>query len=181
MRRYNTIAIALHWVLALALVGCFCLGLYMADLPMSPRRLRLFNWHKWIGITILAFSFWRFLWRLTHRPCDETGMPAWQRSIARAAHGLLILLSLAIPLVGWAYSSSAGFPVVVFGILQLPDFVPVDKTLAEALKPLHGALAWALAAIVVAHIAAAFKHQFIDRDGLLSRMWFAPHPKDPST
>lgn len=178
MRRYSSTAITLHWVLALALVGCFCLGLYMAELPMSPRRLRLFNWHKWIGITILGLSFWRFLWRVRHRPPDETSMPAWQRSIARAAHGSLILLSLAIPLVGWAYSSSTGFPIVVFGVVSLPDFVPVDKALAEVLKPWHRALAWTLALIVVAHIAAALKHQFIEHDGLLSRMWFARHPKD---
>lgn len=178
MRRYNSIAIALHWVLALALVGCFCLGFYMSELPISPWRLRLFNYHKWTGITILALSVWRLLWRLTHLPPEHACMPAWQQSMARGAHGLLALLSLAIPLVGWAYSSSAGFPIVVFGVLPLPDFVPVDKALADALKSWHKALAWTLVLVVVAHIAAALKHQFIDRDGLLSRMWFAPHSKD---
>lgn len=174
MRYYGRVAIALHWVLALALVGGFCLGFYMAELPISPRRLRLFNWHKWIGITILTLSLMRWLWRLTHRPPPAFGMPPWQHRMARAVHAVLYLLSLCVPIAGWAYSSAAGFPVVVFGVLALPDFVPVDKALAEAIKPWHQGLAWTMALLVLAHLGAALKHQFIDRDGLLSRMWFKP-------
>jgi cytochrome b561 len=98
-------------------------------------------------------------------------MPAWQRArLGDAVHGLMYALFFAVPLVGWAYSSAAGFPIVWFGVLPLPDFVPVDKALAEAIKPWHGWLAWTLAALVLLHVAAALQHHFIDRDGLLSRM-----------
>jgi cytochrome b561 len=76
-----------------------------------------------------------------------------------------------VPLVGWAYSSAAGFPIVWFGVLPLPDFVPVDKALAEAIKPWHEILAWAMALLVLTHLGAALKHHFIDRDGLIGRMW----------
>ena len=168
--RYTPTAIALHWVLALALLVSFSVGLYMADLPFSPTRLKLFNWHKWAGVTILAFSAARLLWRLTHRPPADLPAPAWQLRTAHLTHGALYLLFFAVPLVGWAYSSAAGFPIVWFGVLPLPDFVGADKALAEAIKPWHGALAWALAALVALHVAAALKHQFIDRDGLLNRM-----------
>ena len=98
-------------------------------------------------------------------------MPGWQQSAAHATHGALYLLFFAVPLVGWAYSSAAGFPIVWFGVLPLPDFVPVDNALAEAIKPWHGWLAKALAALVLLHVAAALKHQFVDRDGLIGRMW----------
>jgi cytochrome b561 len=169
--RYTTTAVALHWVLALALLGSFSLGLYMADLPLSPQRLKLYNWHKWAGITILALSFVRLMWRLTHRPPEDVAMSDWQRMAAHATHTLLYLLFFAVPLVGWAYSSAAGFPIVVYGVLPLPDFVPVDKALAEAIKPWHEGLAWAMAVLVLFHAAAALKHQFVDRDDLLARMW----------
>jgi len=168
--KYSTLAIALHWLLALALLTSFAVGLYMADLPFSPQRLKLYNWHKWAGVTILALSAARLLWRLTHRPPAELPMPAWQARASHFTHGALYLLFFAVPLVGWAYSSAAGFPVVWFGVLPLPDFVPVGKALAEAIKPWHGALAWALAALAVLHVAGALKHHFIDRDGLLARM-----------
>ena len=169
--RYTGTAIALHWLLAVALVGSFSVGVYMADLPVSPQRLKLYNWHKWAGITILTLSFVRLLWRLTHRPPADVPMVAWQRTAAHATHKLLYVLFFAVPLVGWAYSSAAGFPVVVFGVLPLPDFVPADKALAEAIKPWHGSLALLMAVLVVLHVAAALKHQFVDRDGLLGRMW----------
>jgi len=85
---------------------------------------------------------------------------------------LLYGLFFAVPLSGWAYSSAAGFPIVWFGVLPLPDWVPVNKGLADALlKPLHNAFAYALAACVVLHVAATLKHQLVDRDGLFWRMW----------
>jgi cytochrome b561 len=170
LKRYTLVAIALHWLLALMILCAFGVGWYMADLPLSPTRLRLFNYHKWAGITILALSALRLLWRLTHRPPPDLPMPAWQARAAHALHGLLYLLFFAVPLMGWAYSSAAGFPIVVFGVLPLPDFVAPDRGLAETLKPLHGDLAWALMIVVGLHVAAALKHQFVDRDGLLARM-----------
>ena len=75
-----------------------------------------------------------------------------------------------VPLVGWAYSSAAGFPIVLFGVLPLPDFVSASKPLAELIKPWHQITAFALAGLVVLHVAAAIKHHFIDKDGLLLRM-----------
>jgi cytochrome b561 len=168
--RYSLPAIALHWLLALMIIGAFCVGVYMDDLPVSPTRLKLFNWHKWAGVSILALSALRLLWRLTHRPPADLPMPAWQARAAHAVHIALYALFFAVPLAGWAYSSAAGFPIVLFGVLPLPDFVPKDKALADALKPVHATLAFAMAALVLAHVAAALKHQFIDRDGLLNRM-----------
>jgi cytochrome b561 len=167
---YTRTAIGLHWLLALMIVGTFAVGLYMTSLPFSPQRVKLYNWHKWAGVLILSLSAARLLWRLGHRPPADLPMPAWQRRSAHAAHLALYVLFFAVPLAGWAYSSAAGFPVVLFGVLPLPDFVPVDRELSEAIKPFHGWLAYALAAVVALHVAAALKHHFVDRDATLLRM-----------
>lgn len=174
-RRYTRTAMLLHWVLGLALIALFGVGVYMADLPFSPQRLKLYNWHKWAGVTILVLSALRLLWRVTHRPpalpkAVEKTMPGWQKLAHHGTHHLLYVLFFAVPLIGWAYSSAAGFPIVFLGLWQLPDFVPVSKDLAEAIKPWHQYTAFALAALAVLHIAAALKHQLVDRDGLLHRM-----------
>lgn len=174
-KRYSATAIALHWLLAMALIGICAFGLYMTDLPFSPARLKYFNWHKWAGMTILLLSALRLVWRITHRPPElpeaiTRTMPGWQRMAHHGTHHLVYVLFFAIPLVGWMYSSAAGFPIVLFGQLPLPDLVSKSPDLAEALKPWHGYLAYALAALVSMHIAAVVKHQLIDRDGLLSRM-----------
>lgn len=174
--RYGTVAIALHWLLALMILSSLGVGLSMTGLPFSPLRLKLYNWHKWAGITILALSALRLLWRLSHPPPPlprriRAAMPGWQLAAHRGLHLLLYLLFFAVPLLGWAYSSALGFPVVWLGVLPLPDFVPVDKAFAESvLKPLHHAGAFSLAAVAAVHVAAALKHHFIDCDGLLDRM-----------
>lgn len=168
--RYGGVAMALHWLLALLIIASFGVGLYMSDLPMSPARLKLFNWHKWAGVTILALSLLRLVWRLTHRPPPDVPGPRWQQRAAHATHWALYALFILVPLAGWAYSSAAGFPVVWLGVLPLPDFVSPDKALADVMKQRHAVLAWALGALVVLHIAAALKHHFVDRDGLLDRM-----------
>lgn len=173
--RYHGFAIALHWVLALGLVGLFFMGHYMADLPFSPQRLKLYNWHKWAGVTILGLSAIRLTWRLVHRPpalpqAVTLGMPSWQMQAYHATHIAMYALFFAVPLLGWAYSSAAGFPIVLFGVLPLPDFVAASKPLAEMIKPWHALSANGLAALVVLHVAAAVKHQMVDRDGLMDRM-----------
>ena len=170
-QRYDRTAVALHWLLAVALATSFSVGLVMTELQNSPFKLKLFNWHKWAGVSILALSLLRIAWRSGHRPpSDLPSMPQWQRHAAHLVQQLMYALFLAVPLAGWAYSSAAGFPVVLFGIWPLPDFVTADRALADSLKPLHGALAYALAGLVLLHVAAAIKHHFLDRDGLLVRM-----------
>jgi cytochrome b561 len=177
LSRYTLVARSLHALLGVALVGIFAMGLYMADLPFSPDRLKLYNWHKWAGVVIFVLSFVRLLWRLTHRPPElpkaiAQSMPAWQHVASEATHVGLYVLFFAVPLAGWAYSSAAGFPIVPFGLFQLPDVVPVSEALADVLKPVHKFSAFGLAALVGLHVAGALKHQFIDRDGLLARMGF---------
>ena len=73
--RYTAVAMALHWLLALAIFGTFGVGVYMADLPFSPLRIKLINWHKWAGLSILLLSALRLLWRLAHRPPPRPPVP----------------------------------------------------------------------------------------------------------
>ncbi len=171
--RYTRPAIALHWIVAMMLVGSFSLGLYMSDLPISPWKLQYFSWHKWNGITILALALLRLLWRLTHpAPPPAPGLPRWQALAAHGAHVGLYVLLFVIPLSGWIYSSASGYPVVYLGIksLQLPDLVARNKETAETLKSVHQFLNWSLLALVSIHVAAALKHHFLDRDETLRRM-----------
>jgi cytochrome b561 len=173
--RYTATAIVLHWVLGAAVVGMFFVGLYMSNLPFSLTRLKLFNWHKWAGMCLLALSAVRLIWRLTHVPPVlptpiATAMPAWQHRAHSATHLALYALFFFVPLVGWAYSSAAGFPIVLFGVLPLPDFVPANKALAALIRPWHEMSAFALMGLAALHAAAALKHQWWDGDGLVGRM-----------
>jgi cytochrome b561 len=173
--RYGAMAIALHWVLAVAILGAFGFGLYLDDMPLSPVKIQLINWHKWAGVCILFASLFRVLWRLTHQPPSlpaaiRMAMPDWQHWAHRATHGLMYLLFIAVPLAGWAYSSAKGYPVVLFGLWPLPNLVEKSPELAALLKEAHRLGAFALIGLVLVHVMGVVKHQFIDRDGLLKRM-----------
>jgi len=169
--RYTTPAVLLHWLLAAAIIAGFLIGMQMADEPPSPVRVRWINYHKWIGITILALSALRLLWRISHRPPRlPDSMPTWQRTASDWVHRALYVFFFAVPVVGWAYSCAMGFHVVYLGWIPLPDLAPKNKALAEVLIDVHATLAWTLAGLVGLHVAAALKHHFVDKDGLLGRM-----------
>jgi cytochrome b561 len=72
---YSRTAVVLHWLIALFIACGFSLGAYMVDLHASPTKVRLFAYHKWIGITVLALVLIRSAWRLTHRPPPDLPMP----------------------------------------------------------------------------------------------------------
>jgi cytochrome b561 len=170
-RGYTPTAIALHWAVALLICAAFPLGLYMQDLPLSPQKLRLVSYHKWIGVTVFVLALVRLVWRLTHpAPPLPASVPAWQRRAAAIAHAALYALMLAVPLSGWLMSSAKGVPTVWLGLIPLPDLIGKDEGLGQALRTVHAALNYALLALVLAHVGAALKHRFVDRDDVLARM-----------
>lgn len=167
--RYGPVAVALHWLTALLIVANLALGLSMVPLPLSPRKLQWYQWHKWIGITVFLVASVRLAWRIAH-PVASMAMPEWQRRAAAAVHVALYVLLFAVPLSGWIYSSATGIQVVYLGWLPLPDLVDKDRTLAAMLRVTHVSLVAILTLLVVAHAGAALKHHLLDRDGVLARM-----------
>ncbi len=170
MIRYNKVSIALHWLIGLMIFCAFPLGLYMADLPLSPQKLQYYSWHKWAGVSIFFLVMIRILWRTWHKPPPPVTMPNWQRLAAEAVHYLLYACMVIVPLSGWLMSSAKGFQTVWFGVLPLPDLLDKNKELGETLEEVHELLNWGMLGLVVAHVGAAFEHQFIKKDGLIGRM-----------
>jgi cytochrome b561 len=169
--RYTPIALVLHWTMALVIIGLFCIGFYMADLPVSPWRLKLYSWHKWAGVTAFLLVVLRLLWRAGHRPPEfPASMPQSMRTLAHAGHALLYLLMIAVPLSGWLMSSAKGFQTVYFGVLPIPNLIGKDKELGDLLKTVHGGLNLFFVVVVAGHFAVALKHHFVDRDDILTRM-----------
>lgn len=178
---YTRVAVALHWAIAAVIFATFPLGLYMANLPVSPIKLRLYSYHKWIGVTIFLLVVARLAWRLAHSPPPLPLMPRWQVAAAHASHTLLYVLTLAIPLTGWLFSSASGFQTVYLGLLPIPDLVGKSKAAAEVYKAAHQYLNFTMLAVVILHVAAALKHHLIDRDTVLSRILPLIPPRSPKT
>lgn len=169
--RYTSTAMALHWLVAAMLLISVTVGLYMTGLKFSPEKLKLYNWHKWAGVTIFILVLIRCGWRVFHpAPPLPATTPAWQRRVASGTHFLLYLLMIAIPLTGWLMSSAKGFQTVYFGVIPLPDLLEKSEALGKLLERTHRLLNYTMIALAVAHVAGALKHHFIDKDDILRRM-----------
>jgi cytochrome b561 len=167
---YTRTAVALHWIVAALVITAIAFGWTMTEMVFSPLKLRLYNWHKWVGATVLILMFVRTLWRLVHPAPAPLPMPAWQRLSARALHGLLYVMLLVQPLTGWIFSNAEGFPVVYLGLIPLPNLVGKDKALGEFVKELHSVGGWVIAVAIGLHVLAAIKHHYVDHDDTLRRM-----------
>lgn len=169
--RYTRTAISLHWLMAILLICLFAVGIYMHELPLSPWKLQIYSWHKWAGVTAFMLVLVRLAWRLTHRPPPlPVNMSRPAELAAHAAHALLYLLMIAIPLSGWLMSSAKGIQTVYFGVIPIPDLIAKNRELGNLLKDIHAILNFTLAAVVVVHAGAALKHHLIDKDDVLTRM-----------
>jgi cytochrome b561 len=171
MPHYTRTAVGLHWAMAGLILAALLMGWTMTEMEVSPARLKAYNWHKWVGVTVLALALWRLLWRLTHQaPPLAASVPRWQLALARAGHGLLYVLMFVMPVTGWIHSNYSGYPVVYLGKLPLPDLVERDREAAALWVDVHATLAVIFAALVLLHVLAALHHQLIARDGTLRRM-----------
>ena len=169
--RYTKTAKGLHWLMAVLFFGMLGLGFYMQGLPLSPDKLKLYSWHKWVGVTVFLLALFRIAWRVTHQPPPLPGsMPRLIQIAAHAGHHMLYMLMFLIPLSGWLMSSAKGFQTVWFSILPIPDLIEKNKLLGDLLQTVHVSLNYLFIAVLICHIGAALKHHFIDKDDILTRM-----------
>ena len=177
-KRYSSVAIVLHWAMALLILIAWSIAIAIDDMPLSPTRITGLSWHKWLGVSVFFLVLVRLLWRTTHpAPPLANKVPVWQEKGMHLTHWALYILMLVVPVAGWLMSSAKGYTVNYFGLFELPDLVEKDKALGHLLKEVHEILANSLMLLVGLHIAAALKHQWIDKDGLLSRMLFGGSKK----
>jgi cytochrome b561 len=169
--RFGFVAITLHWLTLVLLIGSFTLGLSLLDIPLSPRKLQFYSWHKWFGVTVLLVTILRLGWRhLNPVPEQPAGTPRWRRLLAGLSHAALYAVIIIMPLTGWIMSAALNFPVVFLGFIQLPSPFGVDPAVGAAMRSVHQALAIALLSLIAVHSAAALYHHFILRDNVLRRM-----------
>ena len=186
-KRYTSVAISLHWLIAFFLIGLLAVGKYMTGLEETdPLRYTLTQWHKSFGIAVLFLAVVRVLWRLTHKPPQlPVGTPRFESVASHATHMLMYLLMVVIPVSGWVFVSVSplNLETLLFGVIPWPHIsflsAMADKeALSVQAGQLHMWLANTLLLLVILHVCAALFHQLVQRDGLLSRMWVSDGHRD---
>lgn len=177
--RYTSVAITLHWLIAIAIVGMILGGWYMSDLPDgAPGQYFLYQMHKSVGITILLLTVARIIWRVMNPPPPlPDDMNGLEKTGSHLVHLGFYGLMIVMPLTGWLYSSVSvdlDVPTVLYGAISWPDvpFVAGLKTEAASgvVNFIHSKLAWVAIGLLALHVAGALKHEFSAEEGVLKRM-----------
>jgi cytochrome b561 len=181
MTRYNAVAMGLHWLIAALLITNIGLAWYFNTLTGLP-KIPPTQIHKSIGITILLLSLLRLAWRFVKpHPPLPVSVQGWERWAARATYVLFYVVMIGLPLSGWAMVSASKFiqiyPITLYGLVKWPAIGPLTTLAAPRMHQAHklfllthGLLAKLAYALIVLHVAAALRHQFIRRDEVMARM-----------
>ena len=182
-KRYGKVAMILHWVIALAIIGQLAGGKFFTSLSFathSELRISLTQTHKAIGLTVLALSVFRLIWRLTHKaPALPGGMSAFERLAAKFTHVVFYGLIIGLPVTGWLMVSPYKNDISFFGLFNWPKVPGVEgnNQLGEVMNTSHEYLGYFTIAMIALHIAAALKHHFVNKDDVLARMVPIVKPK----
>jgi len=177
--QWGAVSIALHWLTFVLVIGLMLVGLSLDLLPKSPKYIWIFDLHKSTGLTVLALTVLRLAWRLlSPAPAPVAGTPRWQDGIAKLTHGALYGLLLLMPMSGWLYDSAGGLrPLRWFGLFRVPKLSGIDPDIKAFAHESHEMLFYILAALLLAHAAAALFHHYRLRDLTLVRMWPFAKPR----
>lgn len=169
---YGTLAIAMHWVAAIAIFGLFALGLWMVELDYYDAWYKKGpDLHRSIGVLLLLLMALRFVWRwINPRPKDLDESAVEANKLAHLIHLGLYAFAFAIMITGYLISTAEGQGVTVFGLFELPATITGGKDQADNAGLIHLVLAITLISLAGLHALAALKHHFVDRDNTLRRM-----------
>jgi cytochrome b561 len=166
---YGAAARFLHWALFALIAVQVPGGLLIEAFPRaSDARLFVLSTHTSLGIAALLIVLARIARRLASGGVEPDG-PRWQRTLARAVHGALYVLMVAVPVAGYLLADARGRGIPFFG-LNAPEWLATDRALAGTLEDVHATLAWTLVAVVAVHVVAALWHHFVLRDDTMRRM-----------
>ena len=170
--RYNNVAIALHWVVAVLVLVMIGLGVYMVDIPRgTPDRAFFYNLHKSIGLTTGIIVLFRLWWRKQNPPpALPASVPVWQVSASKISHALLYTCLIIMPVVGFSASQFTKWGVTYFGLFKIPPMAAQNKEIYEFLHGVHENTAYLLMVLLVVHILAALQHLLVKKDGIVHRM-----------
>jgi cytochrome b561 len=172
--RFTVAQRLLHWSMAVCIVAMFFIGVGMVS-TVTQKYVLLLATHKTLGMTLFVLAVIRLAVRARcGTPPLPEDLPEPMKLAAHLSHYGLYALMYALPLLGWGMLSAGGYPIVLYGDIQLPAILPQSDTLHTLLWNAHFYLAFAFFALVLAHVAAALFHALIRRDGVFEAM--APLP-----
>jgi cytochrome b561 len=183
-QRYSGGARFFHWLFVLLFLAQVPAGIamivpavgvdYFEILPGVEQHTIdvIYIFHKGLGAVLLVVVFLRVIWRLFHRPPPfPDTMPPLEQKIARQTHWALYFLMLLSAVTGYVHVIGLGFPIELMNALHIPTLLPKMPGIAVASSFLHRFTTIVLIGVVGVHVAEVLRHQWVEKDGIMGRMW----------
>jgi cytochrome b561 len=167
---YDPFSQVLHWVIAIAVVAAYVIGIVREDMPKNDLRAFLMSLHMSIGLLVITLSVVRMGWRGFVPAPTPVVSHSWLMLGAKLGHLALYAALIVIPVIGLFAAWSKGRNIGFFNLFPIPSPIPVNMDRVKQLEEIHGLVANGLLIIAGVHAAAAIMHQFILKDGTLMRM-----------
>jgi cytochrome b561 len=175
--QYTTVAKWFHWVTVALMLVALSFGFVIKYIKTEPfaTKLVFYAIHESAGLTILLVALARLAWRWFNPPPPlPDHVPAPMRRAAAAVHHALYALLILQPIIGFVATNAWGFPMqgatAYLGLIDLPAVIGETQWLAPILSTIHTVFAYAIVALLAAHIGGAVYHHAIRGDGTLMRM-----------
>jgi cytochrome b561 len=166
--QYDSRTIWFHWLTTL-LVAAQWIGAKTIDMwPRGALRTDAISAHITVGILIGLLTIARILWRVTRGQSLPDIGSGILPLVARAMHWGLYLLVLAIVSLGLTIISLRSFSY--FNLFMLPTVGTASRPLLRSILDVHDLLATTILIAAGLHGAMALVHQYLWRDGVLTRM-----------
>ncbi len=161
---------AAHWLTPVLLIALYALGWVLPDIKDPPSWRFAMTAHQSLGLLVAMIGAARLMTVLVRPAPAAPGVSRWADAAARTVHALLCLLTIALPVSGWAFSSVVGGSISFFWLIEVPPLAAENDALADRLLGVHVALGLALLGVATLHVAAALFHAAVLKDGVLARM-----------
>lgn len=174
---YGLVTRLLHWLMAIAILAMFGLGLWMVQLDYySPHYNSAPYLHRGAGIILALALVFRFGWRLINVKPDDGELSPFEQKASRLVHWGFYPVLLVLVASGYLISTPDGRPIDVFGLFNVPSLVQ-EKGLEDAAGLVHRWIAYFTMALVALHMGGAIKHHMSGQHHVMARMWRGPPPK----
>lgn len=168
--RYSPALVTLHWLIFLLFVVALAAIEIRSFVPKGdPLRSTLALVHMTAGQLVLLLAVVRVYLRFTQPVPAALPGPTWQKLASGVLHLVLYAVMFALPLAGIIFVQAGGREISFFG-LTLPHLIAANPDLRSPVKEVHELIGNAVYYLVGVHILAALWHQFVVKDGVLSRM-----------
>ncbi|WP_367180778.1 cytochrome b [uncultured Shewanella sp.] len=159
-----------HWLMASIIIYTMLAGF---SLHIIEENTPLWHFISRLNISLAFVSSLifipRWIWSFFRTEPQQVPMPAIQKSAAHMVHALLYFLMFLVYITGFFMLNK---PVTLLGNIEYINPLIEHDNICDLFFLLHRYSCYLLFFLILVHVCAVIKHQYINKNKILSKMLF---------